>query len=139
VKLNKLDQRHGTRAFAAFALMRSYPMSSTPRRVRNMQNAHYFANTEGSKLRLPEKISTCASGPRARASDGTELWHASTIIWRTPARSLREEFDGGDRASGARAHSYGSRRRRGRLLGPVLFEGKARRSCSLRFGGATSS
>ena len=128
VKLNKLDQEAwNSRVRSLSALMRSYPdVFNSSVEFRDMQNAHYFANTEGSKLRLPEKISYLRVRARARASDGTELWHASTIIWRTPAAepsgknlTAATEQVGRELTATARAAVADA------YVGPVLFEGKA--------------
>lgn len=128
VKFHKVDEEAwSARVRTLSALMRAYPeVFRSTIEFQDIQNAHYFANTEGSKLRLPEMLSFWRVRARARAADGTELWHASTTIWRTPARepSLKdltastEEVARGltalMRASVAEAY-----------VGPVLFEGKA--------------
>jgi TldD protein len=128
VKLRKLDEEGwNVRVRSLSALMRAYPeVFNSVVEFRDIQNAHYFVNTEGTKLRLPEVLSYLIVRARARAADGGELWHASTIIWRAPAKepSLQDltaateqvarELNASVQASIADAY-----------VGPVLFEGKA--------------
>ena len=69
VKFHKVDEEAWSgRVRTLSALMRAYPeVFRSTVEFQDIQNAHYFANTEGSKLRLPEMISYWRV--RARATE----------------------------------------------------------------------
>ncbi len=128
IKPRKVDEQ----VWSARVRELSLRLSSAPElfnsliEFRDMLNVHYYVNTEGTRLRLPEMLSYWRVRARARAADGTELWHASTIIWRTPSKEptaaelaeaterVARELTASARAAVADAY-----------VGPVLFEGKA--------------
>ena len=128
VRVRKPDQEGWKeRVRALSALMRPYPeVISSAVEFRDMQNAHYYVNTEGAKLRLPEMLSYLRVRARARAADGSELWHAATLIWRFPSTGPSEQDFKEAVEQVARELSAAARAPAGEpYAGPVLFEGRA--------------
>ncbi len=115
------------RVRALSALVRSYPeVLNSAVEFRDLQNAHYYVNTEGARLRLPETLSYLCIRARGRAADGSELWHAATLIWRFPStgpseQDLKDAVEQVARELSAAARAPAAEP----YAGPVLFEGRA--------------
>jgi TldD protein len=128
VKIRRLDEEAwSARVRTLSGLMRAFPdLYNSSVEFQDSQNTHYFVNTEGSKLRVPEGVSCLRARARARAADGTELWHASTTIWRAPAREPSvQDLATSTEEMARRLVAMARAPVADAYVGPVLFEGKA--------------
>ncbi len=128
-KVNEAEWSRRVRALSA--LFRKYPaVLSSNVEVESIQSVYYFHNTEGSELRLPERLLQIRVRAAAQAPDGAQVrdmavWMGPDPAALPPEAGLRALVE--DTAKNVTA--FAAAPKAGDYTGPVLFEGEA--ACQL--------